>query len=342
MSHNPAAPARQPIVIWFGRVGDMILLSTLLDILHRRYGSPCRLVGAGAFTTEIYRTHRDVSQVNCIRRYTPFLFDLAWWRALRALRRNRTDPVYVCETDPRKLTRIRRLLTLSGTDPAPLPVHHRGGELSRSALGRPTGELRAPDTSGVARERLSVADDASSAVRAASRSVGRGTRGLRRVGRRARVGRADHSSWCSRVIGARCAEASSSVSPLDDKAWPIERWAELLRSVHCAYARSGDRVMWRATGDAVAGLDTRGRESAEGGVRRRVADGAVTRVVRVGAQHDLRRHRARSRRRGAGPAARGAVWRPAAGAVAAAKLVGLAGHRYRRPAECPSGWTRSR
>ncbi|HWW80876.1 MAG TPA: hypothetical protein VNY82_14855, partial [Steroidobacteraceae bacterium] len=85
MSHNPAAPARQPIVIWFGRVGDMILLSTLLDILHRRYGSPCQLVGAGAWTTEIYSTHRDVRQVNCIRRYTPFLFDLAWWRALRAL-----------------------------------------------------------------------------------------------------------------------------------------------------------------------------------------------------------------------------------------------------------------
>ena len=67
----------QPIVIWFGRVGDLILLSTLFDILHRRYGKPCRLVGAGVWTAEIYRTHRDVAQVSCLRRYTPFFFDIA-------------------------------------------------------------------------------------------------------------------------------------------------------------------------------------------------------------------------------------------------------------------------
>src|SRR5580693_5132931 len=104
MSSSSSAPPRQPIVIWFGRVGDLILLTTLLDILHRRYGSPCRLVGAGVWTAEIYRTHRDIAQVNCLHRYTPFFFDTAWWRALWALRRNRSDPVYVCETDPRKLT----------------------------------------------------------------------------------------------------------------------------------------------------------------------------------------------------------------------------------------------
>ncbi|MGH8323734.1 MAG: hypothetical protein ACRETD_08065, partial [Steroidobacteraceae bacterium] len=79
MSSNPSSPARQPIVIWFGRVGDLILLTTLLDILHRRYGSPCRLVGAGAWTADIYRAHRDVAQVDRLRRYTPFLFDAAWW-----------------------------------------------------------------------------------------------------------------------------------------------------------------------------------------------------------------------------------------------------------------------
>src|SRR5205807_10650814 len=35
----------------------------------------------------------------------------------RALRAARADPVYVCETAPRKLARIRRLLAASGTDP---------------------------------------------------------------------------------------------------------------------------------------------------------------------------------------------------------------------------------
>jgi ADP-heptose:LPS heptosyltransferase len=231
MSHNPSAPPRQPIVFWFGRVGDMILLSTLLDILHRRYGSPCQLVGAGAWTTELYRTHRDVAQVNCVRRYTPFLFDAAWWRALRALRRNRSDPVYVCEYDPRKLKRIRRLLTLSGTDPrrclfiTEQDVFREAhwvdrlvsfGRLTPPALEEsdypwPTANppLCAP--------RLEVSAATREDCTAWVASQG----------------------WSGRPLvlvqpGNRRTMRGNKlrVSPLDDKAWPIERWAELLRKVH--------------------------------------------------------------------------------------------------------------
>jgi heptosyltransferase-2/heptosyltransferase-3 len=231
MSHHPAAPARQPIVIWFGRVGDMILLSTLLDILHRRYGSPCRLVGAGAFTEEIYRTHRDIAQVNCIRRYTPFLFDAAWWRAMLALRRNRGDPVYVCETDPRKLQRIRRLLSLSGTDPARClfiteesscrEVHWVDRLVSFGRLTPP--ELRESaypwptEPPPLCAPRLEV-----SAAARADCDAWIGAQG-----------------WSGRPLilvqpGNRRTMRGSKlkVSPLDDKAWPIERWAELLRRVH--------------------------------------------------------------------------------------------------------------
>jgi len=112
------APPLQPIVIWFGRVGDMILLSALLEILHGRYGSGCHVIGAGAFPAQIYAAHRDVARVTTLHRYTVFVFDGAWWRALRALRGSRNAPVYVCEYDPRKLARIRRLLKLSGISAA--------------------------------------------------------------------------------------------------------------------------------------------------------------------------------------------------------------------------------
>ena len=112
-----AAPVN-PIVIWFGRVGDMILLSALLSILHRRYGGRCHVIGAGSWPAELYAEHDDVARVTCLHRYTAFLFDGAWWRALAALRRSRRDPVYICEYDQRKLARVRRLLRASGTDPA--------------------------------------------------------------------------------------------------------------------------------------------------------------------------------------------------------------------------------
>jgi heptosyltransferase-2/heptosyltransferase-3 len=104
-----------PIVIWFGRIGDMIMLSTLLEILHRRFGQPCRIIGAGGWTAEIYRAHRDVAEVICLGRHTAFFLDREWWRARRALRAGAAAPVYVCEDFPHKLPRITRLLRWSGT-----------------------------------------------------------------------------------------------------------------------------------------------------------------------------------------------------------------------------------
>src|SRR5256886_2479073 len=123
------APPVQPIVIWFGRVGDLILLSALLEILHRRFGSPCHVIGAGAWPAELYAAHADVARVSCLHRYTAWAFDPTWWRTRRSLRASRAGPVYVCETDPRKLARIRRLLRFSGIEAARcvfLAPTHRG------------------------------------------------------------------------------------------------------------------------------------------------------------------------------------------------------------------------
>src|SRR5262249_21740026 len=46
------------------------------------------------------------------------LLSLAWWRARRALRRSDPGPIYIFETNTRQLTRIRRILRLSGVNPA--------------------------------------------------------------------------------------------------------------------------------------------------------------------------------------------------------------------------------
>ena len=69
------APPVQPIVIWFGRVGDLILMSALLEILHRRFGSPCHLIGAGSWPAQLYASHSDVARVSCLHRYTAWVFD---------------------------------------------------------------------------------------------------------------------------------------------------------------------------------------------------------------------------------------------------------------------------
>ncbi|HEY1891590.1 MAG TPA: glycosyltransferase family 9 protein [Steroidobacteraceae bacterium] len=225
-----------PVVIWFGRIGDMIMLSTLLEILHRRFGQPCRIIGAGGWSAEIYRAHRDVVEVICLGRHTAFLLDREWWRARRALRADPAAPVYVCEDFPSKLPRITRLLRWSGTPASRcvimadmLAAARLRGQAPEHwvdrlvALGRCTpGAFREadfpwPEPAPRCAPRLDVttAERAECGAWLASQGwLGRPLVLVQPGNQRTMKGGALHS-------------ASSD----DHKAWPVECWAELLRHV---------------------------------------------------------------------------------------------------------------
>ena len=213
----------------------MILLSALLGLLHRRYGARCFVVGAGVWTTDIYKVHPDVEQVWCLRRYTPFLFDLGWWRTFRALRRHRSDPVYICETDARKLKRIRLLLALSGT--------------SRDRCVFITDELLTAERNGKPLEHwvdrlVALGQRTPPSLRETDFPVPAGTSyaPLLEVSADDRA-RCDawlrEKGWHGRPLiliqpGNRRTMRGKKLklSTVDDKAWPVERWAALLRDVH--------------------------------------------------------------------------------------------------------------
>ena len=246
------APSVQPIVIWFGRVGDLILMSALLEILHRRFGSPCHLIGAGSWPAQLYAAHGDVARVSCLHRYTAWVFDPAWWRTLRALRAGRADPVYVCETDPRKLARIRRLLRFSGTEAARCvflapesspgathwvdaqtgldtalphaskiaPTHWIDrlvsfGRLTPAAFNAADYPWPAPPPRGAPLLTVSAAARAECAA------------WLERQGWRDRTLILVQPGNRRTMRGRRL-----RISDADDKAWPLERWAALLRRIH--------------------------------------------------------------------------------------------------------------
>ena len=99
-----------PVVIRFGRLGDMVLQTPLLHLLHMRYGQPCRLVTSGYWTSELLRHCEDVDGIWQLRhRHRPFLLSPERWRLVHALRRC-TGPIYVSEDATRQLPKIRRLL----------------------------------------------------------------------------------------------------------------------------------------------------------------------------------------------------------------------------------------
>jgi ADP-heptose:LPS heptosyltransferase len=253
------APPVQPIVIWFGRVGDLILMSALLEILHRRFGSPCHLIGAGSWLTELYAAHGDVARVSCLHRYTAWVFDPAWWRTLRALRARRADPVYVCETDPRKLARIRRLLSFSGTEPARCVFLACESSPAHTSKISPTHWVDAQtglDTALPHTSKISPTHWVDRLV-----SFGRLTPAafnaadypwpaappprcapLLTVSAAARAECAtwlERQGWRERTLilvqpGNRRTMRGRRlrVSAADDKAWPLERWAALLHRIH--------------------------------------------------------------------------------------------------------------
>jgi heptosyltransferase-2/heptosyltransferase-3 len=228
------------VVIWFGRIGDMIMLSALLAALHRRYGLPCLIVGAGDWTAEIYRSHGDVSQVCCLHRHRAFLFDPRWWSAVAMLRRSRAAPVYICETDPRKLRRIRRLLAISGTAPSRCVFM-----TEQLALAAGRGEILEHWVDRL----LALARRTPPAFREADYPwppAGART-GARTCGPRLEVTSAEKAQcqawlrrqgWLGRTLiliqpgNQRTMHGKRPAAATDHKSWPVERWAALLRRIH--------------------------------------------------------------------------------------------------------------
>lgn len=103
-----------PIVFRFGRLGDMVMLTSLLQILRARYGKPCELYAAGPWNEALYAGNPEISRLWSLPRHTPIGISASWWRAWWRLLSSGDRPVYVSENRPRQLRRIRRLLWLAG------------------------------------------------------------------------------------------------------------------------------------------------------------------------------------------------------------------------------------
>jgi len=222
-----AAPAVIPIVIRFGRLGDMVLLAPLLNLLHRRYRNPCWLIGAGPWSTQLYRGHEDVARIwSLFGRHTPLLLGPTWWRVFWALRHSGNSPIYVCETSAaHALKRINALLRLARIEPErcvylqeddAYASEHRVDALLRFGKQTPAA-LRARDfrcVDVVPAPRLRVSDEERVDCAAWIETQGWSGRpivliqpGNRRSMRWRRLRRA----------------------PSDDKAWPLAKWSELLQ-----------------------------------------------------------------------------------------------------------------
>src|SRR5258708_27176638 len=67
-------PALQPTVFLFCRLGDMVMLTPLLDLLHQRYRRPCRVIGTGPWAPAASTGHPDLSPGWSFPPHRPLVF----------------------------------------------------------------------------------------------------------------------------------------------------------------------------------------------------------------------------------------------------------------------------
>jgi ADP-heptose:LPS heptosyltransferase len=225
-----AAPLR-PIVIRLGRLGDMVLLGPLLNLLHCRYRKPCWVIGSGHWSLQLYREHPDVARVwSFIGRHTPLLLGPTWWRVVWALRHSDRSPIYICETSATpQFHRIKRLLALAGVARERCVFLHNenwaaGSEHRIDSLlrfGRRTPSfLRATDYSSPnvrPAPRIHVRDEERLECAAWIRVRGWSGRPI------ILIQPGNRRSMRHRLL---------RTERIDDKAWPLWKWTELLRLVH--------------------------------------------------------------------------------------------------------------
>ena len=229
------APALTPSVILFGRVGDMIMLTAALNPLHRRYGRPCQVIGAGPWNRDLYQAHPDVSRCWSLPRHLPFALTPAWMSVLRAVRRAAPGPVFIAEAMPRQLRRIRQLLAVSRIDPARcvwLEDSSRPGEHYIDLLLRLTARTPAAlsaeryPPSGVAAPRLVTLAPERAQCEALLRERGWQGRPLVLI-----------QPGTGRTLSQRSRRRWEADN---DRAWPVARWRELL---HALRARQPDALL---------------------------------------------------------------------------------------------------
>jgi ADP-heptose:LPS heptosyltransferase len=231
----------------------MVMVTSLLNLLHKRFGSAVQVVGTGSWTSEIYKGNPDVAGVWSFHRHIPFVLEPSWRQLRRALRDSHPGPIYICERHYRQLPRIRRMLRWSGIDPgrcvflsdeASSAPEHLVDRLQRQGTRTPA-VLRAADyplpaAAGVVGPRLHVLPAERIKYREWLQSQGWARRDLIIV-----------QPGNHRSMGPRRARWRRLNT--DDKWWPLERWSALLERIHSHHENA--QILLRGSAEEVPMLE---------------------------------------------------------------------------------------
>lgn len=94
---------QRPLLVRFGALGDMVILTVTIQALWRRFGLPVDIVSSGAWTLPLLGEQPGVGTIYLIgSRRRPYLLSTDQWRLVRQLKTRGSGPTWLAESDASK------------------------------------------------------------------------------------------------------------------------------------------------------------------------------------------------------------------------------------------------
>jgi heptosyltransferase-2/heptosyltransferase-3 len=226
----PPQILERPLALRCGAFGDMVLLTALIRVLHAEFRAPVDIVTSGSWSDPLLRGQPGVGEIFSVRsRKTPYWMSLDQQRVVRQLRARGAGPTWFCDGDEA----ARPLLERAGIpsqyivdvkDHPLLPDEHATQQWRRLAQILPSvgAPVASADIGAVLPGcYLEVTPDHRAQLRAWLK-----TRGL-----------ADQPLILVQIGNKRTMRRGPRRLAVNNKHWPIERWAEVLRFLRQQHPR---------------------------------------------------------------------------------------------------------
>lgn len=219
----------RPLIVRIGALGDMVLMTVAVRLLHERIGEPVDILGSGDWTVPLLQGQPGVGRIYLLHsRSRPFLLSANQWKLVRTLRERGSGPTWLFDAHTDK---SRWLLRRAGWDADELallpqlpdiPGEHFCDHWQRFALLDPPvlGGAHHPAPPHPAQPQLQVSAEIRAELSAWLR----------------RLGIADRPWILVQVGNKRTMRRGARQRPSNTKYWPEERWAEVLQGLHALHA----------------------------------------------------------------------------------------------------------
>jgi ADP-heptose:LPS heptosyltransferase len=219
----------RPLAVRCGALGDMVLLTALIRVLHAEFRAPVDIVTSGPWSEPLLRGQPGVGEIFSVRsRKMPYWMSIDQQRVVRQLRARGAGPIWFCDGDEAARPMLERAgiqsqYIVDVKDHPLLPGEHATQQWRRLAQIMPSAvTAAATDIDAVLQGcYLEVKQDQRVQLTAWLK-----TRGL-----------ADQPLILVQIGNKRTMRRGPRRLAVNNKYWPIERWAEVLRFLRQQHPR---------------------------------------------------------------------------------------------------------